>query len=438
MLDPTDGFFISKLVSIFTRKSYPISECQFFMEKIRMCTRLGLIFSVVFFWAGVANSQEIKDGKFISLFDGETTEGWHKPFDWGDVSVVDGEIHLIAQKKFFLMSDKQYGDYVFEGEMHLPEGKSNSGFMVRGQESKNRVFGYQCEVDPSERKWSGGLYDEGRRKWLNPLKDQPSAQDALKKREWNKYRIVCEGDHLEFWVNGIKTTDYYDPVDLVGRIGLQHHGEKDQLYRFRNLKVIDRGRHRWEPIFDGTSLDGWTAIGGGNWELKDGVLLGTSSKAESRHGLLTSDQSYDNFTAKITFRLSDGNSGFYFRSEPNKSGVGISGIQAELENSDLMGGLYETSGRGWIVKPLHYFPNFAEDRQAIRKKQWKNAWDSDDWMTMVVSAHGDRIVTHVNDILASDIVDPKGRKKGKFAIQLHGNQDMKVEVKSIELLVKEN
>jgi len=59
-------------------------------------------------------------------------------------------------------------------------------------------------------------------------------------------------------------------------------------------------------------------------------------------------------------------------------------------------------------------------------------------MTMVVSAHGDRIVTHVNDILASDIVDPKGKKTGRFAVQLHGNQDMKVEVKSIELLTKEN
>ncbi|MDA7905294.1 DUF1080 domain-containing protein [Mariniblastus sp.] len=403
-----------------------------------MWIRFCLILLFVLSSAKFTTAQETDDGNFATLFDGKTTEGWHNPFDWGDVSVVDGEIHLVAQKKFFLMSNDDYGDYIFEGEMHLPEGKSNSGFMVRGQESKNRVFGYQCEVDPSERKWSGGLYDEGRRKWLNPLKDQPEAQDALKKSNWNKYRIVCEGDHLEFWVNGVKTTDYYDPVDLTGKIGLQHHGEKDQLYRFKNLKVIKRGRHRWVPIFDGTSLDGWNATGGGNWEIKNGVLLGTSTKAEPKHGLLTSDKSYGDFTAKITYRIGEGNSGFYFHSEPKKSGVGINGIQAELENSELMGGLYETGGRGWLVKPLHYFPTFAEDRQEIRKKQWKKAWDSDGWMTMVVSAHGDRIVTHVNDILASDIVDPRGKKTGRFAVQLHGNQDMKVEVKSIELLTKEN
>ena len=403
-----------------------------------MLIRFSLLLLFVICLTKHATAQDTDGQQFSSLFDGKTTAGWHNPFDWGDVSVVDGEIHLVARKKFFLMSDEIYGDYVFEGEMHLPEGTANSGFMVRGQEEKNRVFGYQCEVDPSDRKWSGGLYDEGRRKWLNPLKDQPEVQDALKKSEWNKYRIVCEGDHLEFWVNGEKTTDYYDPVDLIGRIGLQHHGEKDQLYRFRNLKVINRGRHHWVPIFDGKSLDGWNATGGGKWEIKDGVLLGTSKKAERKHGLLTSEASYGDFTAKITFRIGEGNSGFYFRSEPNNSGVGISGIQAELENSALMGGLYETGGRGWMVKPLHYFPTFAEDRQAIRKKQWDKAWNSDGWMTMVVSAHGDRIVTHVNDILASDVIDPQGRKSGKFAVQLHGGQDMKVEVKSIELLQKQD
>ncbi len=376
-------------------------------------------------------------GDFVSIFDGQTIAGWHNPYDWGDVSVKDGEIHLVAQKKFFLMTDRVFGDYVFEGEMHLPEGPANSGFMVRGQEEKNRVYGYQCEVDPSDRKWSGGLYDEGRRQWLNPLTDQPEAQAALQKADWNKYRVVCEGDHLQFWVNGIQTTDYYDPVDLTGRIGIQHHGEKDQLYRFRNLRVIDRGRHVWKPIFDGSTMEGWKSTGGGKWELVDGVLVGTSAKSEPQHGLFVSDESYGDFTAKITFRLTEGNSGFYFRSEPNESGVGIAGIQAELENSEMIGGLYETGGRAWIVKPLHYFTTFSGDRQAGRKKQWENAHQAGKWSTLVVSAHGDRIVTHVGDILACDIVDPTGRKEGKLAVQLHGGQEMKIEVKSIEMLQKD-
>lgn len=375
--------------------------------------------------------------KFESMFDGKTLDGWHNPYDWGDSKVVDGEIHLVAQKKFFLMSDREYHDYEFEAEMHLPEGKANSGFMVRGQEEKNKVFGYQCEVDPSDRKWSGGLYDESRRQWLNPLSDQPEVQDALKLTEWNHYRVVCEGNHLQFWVNGQKTTDYFDPVDLSGKIGLQHHGEKDQLYRFRNIKVIEKGRSEWKPIFDGTSMDGWKLSGDGKWEIKDGVLIGTSSKSDMSNGLFCSEKSYGDFTAKVTFRLREGNSGFFIRSETNDTPVGVSGVQVELENSDAMGGLYETGGRAWLAKPLHYFSSFPKDRQKKRISQWKKSLKpSEEWSTMVVSASGDRVVTHLNDTLAVDIVDPKIRRDGKLAVQLHRGQKMHIEIRSIEVLEK--
>lgn len=219
--------------------------------------------------------------------------------------------------------------------------------------------------------------------------------------------------------------------------GLQHHGEKDQLYRFRDIKIIDNGRHVWNTVFDGSSLEGWNATGGGKWELADGVLLGTSSADEKKHGLLFSEKSYGDFTARITFRLSEGNSGFYFRSAPSDHKTGIKGIQSELENSELMGGLYETQGRKWLAKPLEYLESFPEDRRGKKKKQWAKAHKAGEWSTMVVSAHGDRIVTHVGDVLACDIVDAESPKEGQFAFQLHGGQDMKIEVKKIELLEKE-
>jgi len=395
---------------------------------------------LTFVFAGTLGAQDKEAMEATSIFDGKSLQGWHNPFEWGETKVVDGEIHLVAQKKFFLMSDKVYGDYEFEAQIRLPEGPSNSGFMARGQEEKNKVFGYQAEADPTDRKWSGGLYDERRRGWLNPLSDQPEAQEAFNKTDWNTYRIVCEGNHLQFFVNGTKTTDYYDPVDLTGMIGLQHHGEKDQLYRFRDIKVVDNGRHVWKTIFDGKSLDGWNATGGGKWELVDGVLLGTSSADEKQHGLLFSEKSYGDFTARITFRITEGNSGFYFRSAPSDHKTGIKGIQAELENSELMGGLYETQGRKWLVKPLHYLDSFPKDRHKGPKKQMEKVHEiheSGKWSTMIVSAHGDRIVTHLGDALACDIVDAESSKEGQFAFQLHGGQDMKIEVKSIELLEKE-
>lgn len=196
---------------------------------------------------------------FTALFDGKTLTGWKNPYEYGKAEVVDGEIRLTAEKKFFLVTEKSYGDFVFEGEILLPEGPANSGFMFRAHVQKNKVFGYQAEVDGSkDRKWSGGLYDEGRRAWFisprnNPGKDpkpedkaaceksiaefRKRAGEAFKRSEWNKYRITCQGKKIKIEVNGTVTTEVEDDVDASGPIGIQHHGEKGQTYRFRNLRI---------------------------------------------------------------------------------------------------------------------------------------------------------------------------------------------------------
>ena len=109
------------------------------------------------------------------------------------------------------------------------------------------MYGYQAEVDGSDRKWSGGLYDEGRRGWIHPKKplDNPynekhwleKQKNAFNRNDWNQYKIKCLGDQLKIWVNGIKTTDLKDNADRKGFIAIQHHGEKGQIYRFRKLKL---------------------------------------------------------------------------------------------------------------------------------------------------------------------------------------------------------
>jgi len=187
-----------------------------------------------------------KKEKWTNLFDGKTLKGWTNPYDHGEAKVVDGEIHLLADDKFFLCTEKTYSDFIFEGEVKLPEGKSNSGFMFRANVKPNKVWGYQAEVDASERAWSGGLYDEGRRKWLNPQKpnDSPSGdafrektRGSFKRYDWNKYRIQAEGDRLRIWVNDVLCTDYRDDMDSEGYIAIQHHGEDGQVYKFRNLRI---------------------------------------------------------------------------------------------------------------------------------------------------------------------------------------------------------
>ena len=183
---------------------------------------------------------------------------WFNPYSWGKTDVKNGEVTLTTDKsKWFLLTKKTYANFVFEGEIKMPVGKGNSGFLFRCQSGKNRAWGYQAEVDTAERKWSGGLYDEGRRMWfVSPNRDHAaSSEDAQKSIEefrkragecykqgqWNKYRIVCIGQHIQIFVNGVKTTDIYDGMDSSGYIGIQHHGEAGLEYKFRNLMIKDLG-----------------------------------------------------------------------------------------------------------------------------------------------------------------------------------------------------
>ncbi len=223
-----------------------------------------LFLAAALFAQGIAsNRAAAADGDGEAEADGwkdliaEGMPGWSNPYEWGEVSVADGIVSLKADKKFFLVTEEFYGDFEFEGEIKLPEGQANSGFMFRCHVEKNRVFGYQAEVDGSDRRWSGGLYDEGRRQWIWPPKSGRTKDEAILAREaegqahfakaevrgaldrtgWNRYRIVCRGDHLQIWVNGVQTTDLHDDVDAEGPLGIQHHGEKGQVYQFRNLRV---------------------------------------------------------------------------------------------------------------------------------------------------------------------------------------------------------
>lgn len=190
-------------------------------------------------------SANADDEQWRSLFDGETLDGWYNPYEWGEASVQDGEIHLVADRKFFLMTEEEFDDFVFEGEVLLPDTMSNAGFMFRANVEPNRVFGYQAEVDPTGRRWSGGLYDEGRRAWLVPAaRDSAAAAEfregpgtAFRPTDWNHYRIEARGDSLKIWVNEQLTVAMEDSEDAAGPIGLQHHGEEGKLYRYRNLRI---------------------------------------------------------------------------------------------------------------------------------------------------------------------------------------------------------
>ena len=205
---------------------------------------LGLVVGL-FFAAAPATAAD-EEG-FVPLFDGKTLDGWVQRGGKANYAVEDGMIVGSSVPKTpnsFLCTEKVYGDFILELEFKVDSGL-NSGVQVRSESradhQNGRVYGYQVEIDPSGRAWSGGIYDEGRRGWLFDLKENEAARNAFKKEDWNHFRIECRGDSIKTWINGVAAADLKESMTPKGFIGLQVHGVGDRtepLYvRWRNIRI---------------------------------------------------------------------------------------------------------------------------------------------------------------------------------------------------------
>ena len=205
----------------------------------------------------------------------------------------------------------------------------------------------------SDRAWTAGIYDEGRRGWLNDLSKNRKARYAFRQNEWNHIRIVAIGARIQTFLNGVPAADLIDSLTQKGFIALQVHGignrEEELEVAYRNIKIVDLGESSWEAVFNGTNLKGFTSKIPEYWSVKDKVLKGKSPKSEKRHSLLLLDREVGDFTARIRYRANAGNSGFYFRCEEVDSPVSVHGFQAEIDaGGKSESGLYETGGRAWV------------------------------------------------------------------------------------------
>ncbi|PZR26574.1 MAG: DUF1080 domain-containing protein [Citrobacter freundii] len=329
-------------------------------------------------------SQAQKDSKgWINLFDGRTLNGWKKVAGEAEYKIEDGAIAGITvpnTPNTFLITDKEYGDFVLELEVKIMDTTSNSGIQFRsqydpaGNKGKGKVFGYQYELDPSSRKWTAGLYDEGRRDWLYPLMLNPSAQDLLKTGVYNKVRIECIGNNIKTWINGKPAANVVDNADSKGIIALQVHSIgkpemagkkiywKNIRIRTTDLKPLsfpssiyvmstipntlteEEKKAGWKLLFDGVSTKGWKgAYKKGfpekGWVVKDGELnVLASSGAESENGgdIVTEEQ-FSAFDLSFDFKLTPGaNSGvkYFVTLSENNQGSAI-GLEYQLLDDSL-------------------------------------------------------------------------------------------------------
>jgi catechol 2,3-dioxygenase-like lactoylglutathione lyase family enzyme len=198
-------------------------------------------------------------GTWKPLFDGSSLSGWTQRGGKARYTIEGDEIvgtSVPNTPNSFLCTNNDYGDFVLELEFKV-HPQLNSGVQVRSQVfdeeraverngkkrtiAPGRVHGYQVEIDPSERAWTGGIYDEGRRGWLDDLADNEPARKAFKPGEWNKFRIECRGDSIKTWLNDVPAADLHDGMTPRGFVALQVHGVGDKTdprdVRWRNIRI---------------------------------------------------------------------------------------------------------------------------------------------------------------------------------------------------------
>lgn len=189
--------------------------------------------------------------KFTSLFDGETLNGWEQKNGTATYQVVESTIQgetAVGSPNSFLCTTEEYGDFELRFEVKVDDGL-NSGVQIRSLSKpgfqQGRVHGPQVEIESGSndggRSNSGFIYSEGTgRNWISP---NPQRHDHFKPGDWNRFRVIAEGNRIQTWVNGnyIEDVETAAVESLKGFIGLQVHsiGEGQGPYKvqWRNLRI---------------------------------------------------------------------------------------------------------------------------------------------------------------------------------------------------------
>ena len=313
-----------------------------------------------------------------NLFNGKDLTGWKRLAGKADYKVEDGTIvgiTVVNSGNTFLVTEKEYGDFILELDVFVEDPQGNSGIQVRSHynaESNNgagKVYGRQCEVDPSSRKWTGGIYDEGRREWLYPMQLNAKAQNAYKAGGFNHFKIECIGNEMKTWVNGTATAYVVDTLDDKGFIGLQVHSISNADHAgkkvvFKNIRIQTTDLIRdafptgiyvanfapntltdyekkddWHLLFNGKTSDGWISAKSNmfpakGWDISNGTISVLPSKGEEAANggdIITKDE-YSAFDLSFEFKLTTGaNSGLkYFVTLAEKSTGSAIGLEYQV------------------------------------------------------------------------------------------------------------
>ena len=327
-----------------------------------------LLFLNCIFWCAA-----FAQPKWENLFNGRDFTGWKKLNGKAEYSIWDGAITGTSKAgtpNTILATDKIYADFILELEYKVEEGL-NSGIQFRSASKADfkdgRVHGYQFEIDPSARAWSGGVYDEARRGWLYTMEKNPAAKPAFKPGNWNLIRIEAIGNSVKTWLNGIACASILDnlPEAASGFIALQVHEinkpeDEGKKVQWKNIKILTgniskyrrafnpaiyevnandnsisaaEARLGWKLLWDGKTTNGWRGAKSDSfpekgWAIENAMLkvTGANGGESTNGGDIVTTRKYKNFELSVDFKITDGaNSGIkYFVDTDLNKGEGSS------------------------------------------------------------------------------------------------------------------
>ncbi|MCL6273409.1 DUF1080 domain-containing protein [Muricauda sp. 2012CJ35-5] len=184
------------------------------------------------------------------------------------------------------------------------------------------------------------------------------------------------------------------------------------------LSIATMHAQSTEALFNGKDLDGWVNHGEEKWYVEDGLLI-CESGPKAEYGYLSTEKFYKNFELTLEFKQeNDGNSGVFIRS--TFEGTKVSGWQVEVAPPNKhTGGIYESYGRGWLIKPA------PEKEKALKMGEWN---------TLKIVANGNKVTSWLNGVEMVHIEDEKiGKGEGAIALQIHDGGGIKVKWRNIQI-----
>ena len=173
-----------------------------------------------------------------------------------------------------------------------------------------------------------------------------------------------------------------------------------------------------KSLFNGKDLYGWQIHGTEKWFVENGELI-CESGPDKQYGYLSTDEIFKDFELSLEFKQeSNGNSGVFFHS--SIEGTKITGWQAEVAPlNHNTGGIYESYGRGWLIKPDPAKEKFLKENE---------------WNVMVVQVKGNKVTTWLNGEQMIELQDDKiGSTEGKIALQIHDGGGVRVRWRNIQV-----